>query len=200
MWKPGPAAFFRRAGDFMITERQQKMKDIVESVHGEDDSAEGRRVTVRYAAREDLQEVNALRRMVSELHAEGRPDIFRPGFCEELRQRAERMLEAPEYDVIVADMDGRVCGFAIVQYVDRPESAYLCAQRFCHIEEFGVESGCRRCGVGTALIAFCRAEARRRGFERLTLDVWAFNEAAQKFYEAAGFRAYRSFLELAHSE
>ena len=41
---------------------------------------------VRYAKFDELPRVNELRRAVSELHAEGRPDIFRPGFCEELRQ------------------------------------------------------------------------------------------------------------------
>ena len=70
---------------------------------------------VRYAAREDLPRVNELRQQVSDLHAAGRPDIFRPGF-----------------DVIVACLGETICGFAAVQYVDRPESAYLCARRFYH--------------------------------------------------------------------
>ena len=43
-------------------------------------------LTVRYAKFDELPRVNELRRAVSELHAEERPDIFRPGFCEELRQ------------------------------------------------------------------------------------------------------------------
>ena len=151
---------------------------------------------VRYAAREDLPRVNELRRQVNELHAAGRPDIFRPGFCEALRQHVFQLFDAPEFDVIVACIDGTICGFAAVQYVDRPESAYLCARRFYHIEEFGVDENFRRRGVGTALLRFCRAEAERRGFDRVELDVWAFNEAAQKFYEAAGFQTYRSHLEL----
>ena len=50
--------------------------------------------------------------------------------------------------------------------------------------------------MGTALLRFCQAEAERRGFDRLELDVWSFNEDAQKFYEAVGFQAYRSHLEL----
>lgn len=152
-------------------------------------------VTVRYAVRDELPRINALRRMVNELHANGRPDIFRPGFCEELQQHAYQALDAPDADVIVACTEDVPCGFAIVQYVDRPESAYMCRQRFYHIEEFGVDAQYRRYGVGTALLQFCKAEARRRGFERLTLDVWAFNEAAQSFYEAAGFHPYRRHLE-----
>ena len=87
---------------------------------------------VRYAARKDLPRVNELRQQVSELHAAGRPDIFRPGFCEALQQHVYQLFDAPEFDVLVACVGETICGFAAVQYVDRPESAYLCARRFYH--------------------------------------------------------------------
>lgn len=151
---------------------------------------------VRYAARSELPRVNELRQMVSGLHAAGRPDIFRPGFCEELRQHVYEAFDSPQYDVVVVCLDGTICGFAVVQYIDKPESAYMRAQRFYHIEEFGVDEKFRRLGAGTALLDFCRAESKRRNFDRLTLDVWAFNETTQKFYESAGFRSYRNYLEL----
>ena len=153
-------------------------------------------VTVRYAARDELQRINELRRAVSELHREGRPDIFRPGFCEELQRHVYQAFEASDADVIVACVEDVPCGFAVVKYIDKTESAYMCAQRFYHIEEFGVDERYRRCGIGTALLNFCKAEAKRLGFDRLTLDVWSFNEAAQKFYEAEGFEPYRHFLEI----
>ena len=152
-------------------------------------------VTVRYAERAELPRVNELRRMVSELHAEGRPDLFRTGFCEELQRRVYQAFESPDADVIVACAGDVICGFAVVQDIDKPGSAYMCAQRFYHIEEFGVDKRYRRRGIGTALLCFCKAEAKRRGFDRVTLDTWAFNETAQKFYEAAGFRTYRNYLE-----
>lgn len=152
-------------------------------------------ITVRYAERGELERVNELRKEVSELHASGRPDIFRPGFGGDLRDRVYRAFEDEGSDVIVADCGGTVCGFAIVQRIDKPESAYMCARRICHIEEFGVDSEFRRRGVGSALIGFCRSEAARMGFGRISLDVWSFNESAMKFYESLGFRTSRSFME-----
>ena len=152
--------------------------------------------TVRYAAQDDLARVNKLRAMVSALHAAGRPDIFRPGFCEALAAQAAQALDAPKEDIVVACTGAQVCGFALVQYVDRPESAYQHARRIYHIEEFGVDAAYRRRGAATAMIGFCRREAARLGFPGLELDVWSFNEDAQRFYESAGFRTYRSFLEL----
>ena len=73
---------------------------------------------VRYATREDLPRVNERRQQVSELHAAGRPDIFRPGFCEALQQHVYQLFDAPEFDVLVACVGETICGFAAVQYVD----------------------------------------------------------------------------------
>ena len=111
-------------------------------------------ITVRYADRAELPRVNELRKMVNELHANGRPDIFRPGFCAELEQHVYQKFDSDAADVIVALADGVVCGFAIAEYIDRPESPYIFARRFYHIEEFGVDAAFRRKGAATALIAF----------------------------------------------
>ncbi len=48
----------------------------------------------------------------------------------------------------------------------------------------------------TALIGFCREEAARMRFPRIELDVWSFNEEAERFYEAAGFKTYRRYMEM----
>lgn len=151
---------------------------------------------IRYAAREDLPQVNELRSQVSRLHAEGRPDIFRSDFCAELQQRLYEEFEGDGSDVIVAVCNGVVCGFLIAQYIRRPESPYCHPRAFYRVEEFGVSPAYRRQGIGTALIAFCTAEASKKGFSKMELDVWEFNEDAQKFYEAVGFRTYRRYMEM----
>ena len=151
---------------------------------------------IRYAVREDLPQVNELRSQVNLLHAEGRPDIFRPGFCEELRERVYAEFEGEDSDVIVAVSGGKVCGFLIAQYIRRPESPYCHPREFYRVEEFGVSPAYRRQGIGTALIAFCTEEAKKKGFSRMELDVWEFNEDARKFYKAVGFQTYRRYMEL----
>lgn len=47
-------------------------------------------ITVRFAAENELARVNELREQVSRLHAENGPDVFRPDFCNELRQIAKK--------------------------------------------------------------------------------------------------------------
>ena len=153
-------------------------------------------IEVRPAKREELERVNELRRMVNDLHVAGRPAHFRPGFNAELQGHLYERFEADESDVLVAAVNGEVAGFATVQYVHRPESPYTLPLDFYHLEEFGVDAAFRRRGVATALVEYMKADAKTRGFTRLDLDVWAFNDSALAFYEAAGFTTYRRYMEL----
>lgn len=153
-------------------------------------------IKVRYAKRNELDRVNELRRMVSELHADGRPDIFRHGFCPELQNHIYSVFDSDKSDVIVAVADDVICGFAIVEYIDKPESPYMNSRRFLHIMEFGVDGNYRRLGAASAMVDFCRAVAREKNFDRIELDVWEFNESAELFYEKMGFQTYRRYMEL----
>ena len=154
-------------------------------------------IIVRPARREELARVNELRRVVNDLHVEGRPAHFKPGFGPELQGHIHDQFDNPQrFGVLVAEADGHVVGFATVQYVHRPESPYTLPLDFYHVEEFGVAPEHRRKGVATALVDYMRADAKARGFARIELDVWAFNEGALAFYEAAGFTPYRVYMEL----
>lgn len=150
---------------------------------------------IRYAALSDLPQVNILRKQVNDLHAHGRPDIFRNDFCDAMQKRLYDQFAAEDSDVIVAVQGETVCGFAMVEYIQRPESPYCHPRRFYRVEEFGVDAAFRRQGIATALIVFCREEARKKGFRRMELDMWEFNEGALKFYESVGFSTYRRYME-----
>lgn len=102
---------------------------------------------VRFAEEKDLPRVNELREQVAALHASGRPDIFRPDFCQELRARAGEMLRRGNSGILVAERGGTVCGMAGVEYLTCPESPYSCERKFNHISEFGVDKAFQRQGV-----------------------------------------------------
>lgn len=150
---------------------------------------------VRFARQEDLDRVNELREQVNELHVNGRPDIFKPGFGVELREHIHDMWGKEDKDIIVAERDGVICGFACVTFCVRPESPYYLERRFYDVDEFGVDESFRRQGVGTEIFDFIKADAKRRGFYKIELNMWEFNTGALEFYEAAGFKTYRRYLE-----
>ena len=153
-------------------------------------------IAVRTANRNELERVNELRKMVNEIHVNGRPDVFRQGFCEELRQHVYDQYDAGNSDVLVAVMDGIICGFAIVEYLEKPQSPYNNSRKIYRVEEFGVDKNIRRKGVATALVAFMKEDARKRGYQKIELDMWEFNDGALSFYEKVGFRTYRRYMDL----
>ena len=106
------------------------------------------------------------------------------------------VLADPALDLVVAEDDGEICGFALLHEIRKPENPYKLAEQYLDVDEFGVAASHRRQGVGTALIDFCKAQARARGFDRLELNMWEFNQNALAFYEAAGFTTYRRYLEM----
>ena len=157
-------------------------------------------IRIRPASEADLPAVNRLRAQVNEVHVQGRPDIFKPGFGAALQNHLTVYFHSETNGVLVAEAGDQIVGFAMVAYIDRPASDYNLPRRFYHVAEFGVDPAWRRRGVASALVQSMQADARARGFHKIELDVWAFNEGALAFYEAMGFQTYRRFMELPLSD
>ena len=153
-------------------------------------------MSVRFAEESDLERVNELRRQVNELHVQGKPDVFKPGFCDELRDYVFAVWEDPRKRIAVAERNGVICGFAVLNHITRPENPFMYERDFLDIDEFCVDEAFRRQGVASELIAFIRSWALEQGFRRIELNMWEFNESALAFYEAAGFTTFRRYMEM----
>ena len=151
---------------------------------------------VRLAREDELERINELRKQVNDLHAAGRPDVFKPGFGKELRDFIHVIWNDPEQEIAVAEKDGTICGFAVLHHIHRPENPFMKERDFLDIDEFCVDEASRRQGVATALVAYIRSFAKERGFRRIELNMWEFNQSALAFYEAAGFRTFRRYMEM----
>lgn len=49
--------------------------------------------TVRYAKKSELERVNEIRYQVNRVHSNGRPDIFRDDFCDEMKNIVYKIFE-----------------------------------------------------------------------------------------------------------
>ncbi len=151
---------------------------------------------IRFAKEDELKRVNELRKQVNDLHVAGKPDVFKPGFGEELQNFINVIRNDPEQDIVVAVIDGVICGFAIIHHIYKPESPFMKVRDFLDIDEFCVDEAYRRKGVATGLIEFIKAYAKEKGFHRIELNMWEFNQGALAFYETAGFETYRRYMEM----
>lgn len=80
--------------------------------------------------------------------------------------------------VLVAEVDGRVVGFAHVLEFDDE----------CHLEQLSVQPEHARHGVGRALVRAAKDQAAGHGFSEMTLRTYADIAWNAPFYATCGFR------------
>ncbi|HUN21756.1 MAG TPA: GNAT family N-acetyltransferase [Anaerolineales bacterium] len=85
----------------------------------------------------------------------------------------------------VAEMDGRVVGFAALRVV---ESIFYSDPQG-EITELYVEKQYRRAGVARALLALAEQVAKARGVQEMVVLTGSFNRPARKLYQSLGYEA-----------
>ena len=93
-------------------------------------------------------------------------------------KRVAASIAAPNVNVLVARVDGRIVGFAIMRYGDDD----------AHLDLLAVAPQQRRHGVATQLLEWLEKCASVAGTFRIALEVRASNCGAQLFYERMGYR------------
>lgn len=97
------------------------------------------------------------------------------------RESFRRLVGRRDADLFVAEVRGRVAGYAVVWYAaDEAELGNL-----------AVAAAHRRHGIGTCLLDTAIEHARERGARRLFLEVRMSNTAAASLYRARGFSVVR---------
>lgn len=151
---------------------------------------------VRFAKESELDRVNELRKQVNDIHVEGKPDVFKPGFGQELRDFIKVIWNDPEQQIVVAEDDGVICGFAVLHHINKPENPFMKERDFIDIDEFCVDKDHRRKGAASEMVSLIKEYAKEKGFSRIELNMWEFNQNALAFYEAAGFKTFRRYMEM----
>lgn len=151
---------------------------------------------IRFAKENELVRVNELRKQVNDLHVEGKPEVFKAGFNDELRDYIYNIWDDPEQEIVVADLDGTICGFAVLHHIVKPATPFMYERDFIDVDEFCVDKDYRRQGVASEMITFIRNYAKEKGVNRIELNMWEFNRDALAFYETVGFKTYRRYMEM----
>lgn len=151
---------------------------------------------VRFAEYDDLEKINEIRKQVNDLHVKGKPETFKNGFSEELQNYIYTIFDDPNKKIVIYECGGIICGFAVLNHIKKPETPYMYVRDYLDIDEFGVDEKYRRQGIAREMISFIRSYAKEKGFSRLELNMWEFNQSALEFYEAVGFKTYRRYMEI----
>ena len=153
-------------------------------------------ITIRPATPLDLDALVSLAGGVLSLHSTAHPSLFRdqppPA---EIAEATRAMIDDPTGLCLVAE-DRAVCGCLYAQFQDRQQNWCRPPLRFCNISHLVIHPESRRKGIARLLIDALVQEAGQRGFPRIELEVWSFNQEARAAFTHLGFEPLSERMEL----
>ena len=152
-------------------------------------------MTIRFAESRDIPGMIELLKQVGQVHHEIRPDLFRAGAQKYDEAALERLLADDERPILIADLEGRVAGYAFCILQVTENDPVLRDRRVLYIDDLCVDEAIRGKGIATALYARVTQYARELGCHAVTLNVWCGNDSAMAFYEKCGMKPQKIGME-----
>lgn len=152
-------------------------------------------LTIRRAAEADMDVINKLLYQVLKVHSDARPDLFKAGTKKYKDDELKGIIADDNRPIFVAEKDGEVAGYAFCvhqQYIDNNNMTDI---KTLYIDDLCVDETARNAHVGRQLYEYVLDYARRHGYYNVTLNVWADNVNAVKFYEKLGLKVQKIGME-----
>lgn len=153
-------------------------------------------MTIRKVQEKDIPRIIELLGQVLQIHAEIRPDIFIPDTTKYTEQELAALLKDEKKPIYVAVNEEDVCmGYAFCQMKEQPFSNNMVQFQSLFIDDLCVDRFARGQHIGESLFDYVKQEAKKMGCYEVTLNVWAGNTSAEKFYEKMGMKTKERQLE-----
>ena len=153
-------------------------------------------MNIRRAEERDIPRLGDLLLQVCRVHHEGRPDIFRAGGRKYSDAELVSLLADASRPILVAeDGAGQVQGYAFCILQRHVGDGALCDGTTLYLDDLCVDENCRGQGVGKALYEAVLDLARSLRCYNVTLNVWAENPSARRFYENCGLQVQKIGME-----
>ena len=154
------------------------------------------KIMIRKAEERDIPRIIELLGQVLQIHADIRPDIFIPGTTKYTVDELKELLKNKENPIYVAVNKADVCvGYAFCQLREQPFSNNMMPFKSLFIDDLCVDQQERGQHIGESLFNYVKNEAKRLGCYEVTLNVWAGNTSAEKFYEKMGMKTKERQME-----
>ena len=153
-------------------------------------------MNIRKASTKDIPRIKELLQQVLEIHANIRPDIFILGTAKYTEKELENILSDENRPIYVATSGEDTCiGYAFCILKNQPFSNNMVPFKSLFIDDLCVDQNTRGQHIGEKLIEHVKEEAKKMGCYEVTLNVWAGNTSAEKFYEKMEFQTKERQLE-----
>lgn len=150
---------------------------------------------IRRAVESDIPVIDKLLFQVHKIHSDIRPDLFNKGTKKYTDEELKSIIADELTPVFVAEKDGMVSGYAFCIHQQHINDNNLTDIRTLYIDDLCVDEASRGMHVGRALYDHVISYARENGYYNVTLNVWAGNDSAMRFYESVGLKVQKVGME-----
>ena len=152
-------------------------------------------ISVRRARQGDIPALLALLVQVNMVHHDGRPDLFKAGTKKYTDEELLAIIADDTRPIFVAEEEGEVSGYAFCIFQQYIDNNILTDVKTLYIDDLCVDETKRGMHIGSALYRHVVEYARESGCYNVTLNVWACNENAMKFYQNMGLTPQKIGME-----
>ena len=126
--------------------------------------------------------------LYTDLHFQAEPWEYKEPNHAAATKHFESVLADGRLTVLLAEREGVVAGYLMVEEVHRPDNAIKHGVNYLYIHHVATSEQFRRRGVGSALFARADQLASERDLADLRLNTSSFNEGAHAFFASRGFQ------------
>lgn len=148
------------------------------------------------ATEKEMDGINRLLLQVLMVHHNGRPDLFKSNTKKYMDEELKSLLRDDKRPIFVAlDEAGEVLGYAFCVFQQHIGDNILTDIKTLYIDDLCVDESIRGQHIGKQLYEYVLEFARQSQCYNVTLNVWACNESAIKFYEKCGLKPQKFGME-----
>lgn len=153
-------------------------------------------MTVRVAEKKDTKEILRLLLQVNQVHADGRPDLFKNGGQKYTEADLEEKMGRSGELIFVALENDSLLGYSFIEIEENEETTSVYSHKTVYIDDLCVDKKSRGKHVGATLFQRVKEYAKEIDAYRVTLRVWECNPSARAFYDAMGLKPMYTEMEM----
>lgn len=149
---------------------------------------------IRRATLTDIDGINKLLYEVHKVHSDKRPDLFKVGSKKYTNEELAKIIVDDNRPIFVYVDNDDILGYTFCVFI-KNNSNSLTDILTLYIDDLCVDENARGKKVGTSLYNYVLQFAKEAGCYNVTLNVWACNNSALKFYEKCGLSVQKIGME-----
>ena len=151
------------------------------------------KMIIRIADKNDISDLQQLYYELEKDAVRFQPEHFIHGDRDEVFFDA--IFNSENQDIIVAEQDEKIVGFAHVMILEQKKVPCLKPERVIYLQDLDVSEELRSQGIGAKLMDACKEYGKEKGADFMRTQVFPENVRGMSFYERAGFSEKMKTIE-----